>query len=92
MAMTPTAVVSALASSDKTAIIHVRGGKQDFDEILNDVRNFQNGFQQLGGHSNPDGATRLVVVIDRLDSTPSNSPAGEQLFNGGSVATLARRV
>ena len=96
MGMTATALVTALTASDKTSIIHVRSSKPTFAEILNDIKNFQNNFAALEFDSTMSvqsgGATRLVIAIDRNDSTPSNSPAGEQLFQGATVATLARRV
>jgi hypothetical protein len=98
MAMTPQAVVSALQSSERTSVIHVRSSKTSFQEILNDVRNVQNGFKNLefdsamSVQSADVGASRLVIILDRADTNPANSPQGEQLVQGATVATLARRV
>lgn len=65
MAQTIAQVVTALATSDSCAIVSMRSPKATFMEIMNDYDNkAENAFAGLQGPTN-NGATRLVIVIDR---------------------------
>ena len=66
MAQTIAQVVTALAASDKCAIVSMRSPKFHFDEIFNDyASSTENRFATLEGVTN-DQATRLVIIIDRM--------------------------
>jgi hypothetical protein len=69
MAQTVSQIVAALASSDKCSIVSMKSPKHNFNEILSDFsKSTENDFQALQGPSN-NGATRLVIVVDRLDAS-----------------------
>ena len=74
MAMTVQQVVSALSASDRTAVVSMRSRKREFFEVLNDyAASTENNFSVLGGHLNPDGAIRLVLIVDIGDNTDTGA-------------------
>ena len=75
MAMTKEALVTALASSDKTAIVYqsAQPGRIKFIDAFvagSGVSVHEKGWELLS----EGGATRLVIVLDLYDNN-SNSPA-----------------